>query len=244
MPAAIASPPKHFLTVSLRLYYVHYPCYPFNSTFCAATSACRSRRRPLQRPRKLGMSQAQVWLTNQPIADISGIVGKITLTTKLYVLPQPTPDFSHLPGGIFFATAPDGLLVGKDCCPLLCGAGDWRNTNDVGSKSCRSPRIEGLEQTGCTTEPCPCQRVLKLLVKSRQSLSPARTFFPPVEDRSCPGSPACPGNCHLCDSGNVPFCFTPAVVIQPLGCLGRVNADALLHVWQPHPEELIRPPRA
>jgi len=143
-----------------------------------------------------------------------------------------------------FATSPDRLLAGKDCCPVLCRADNWKNTTDAGSMSCRILSTDKLEQAGCATEQCPCHMILKPLGKTRQSLSPARTSFPPVEDRSCPGSPACPGKCHLCGAGNVPFCFTPAVVMQPLGCLGRVNADTLLHLWQPHPDELIRPPMA
>gem|GEM_PF-6438457 len=57
-----------------------------------------------------------------------------------------------------------------------------------------------------------------------------------------PGHPTCPGKCHLCSTGAVPFCFTPSVVMQPPGCLGRVAFDALPSLWQPSPDELIRPP--
>ena len=56
------------------------------------------------------------------------------------------------------------------------------------------------------------------------------------------GHPTDPGKCHLCSIGTTPHCLTPSVAMQTPGCLGRVNADAIPSLWQPSPDELIRPP--
>jgi len=114
------------------------------------------------------------------------------------------------------------------------------------------------EETACSTVPnCSHSEYGKggfPVVDNRRYDSPmaARTAVQSVEARqgspeskdndSHPGHPACPGKCHLCSMGTTPHCLTPSVVMQPPGCLGRVNADALLSLWQPSPDELIRPP--
>lgn len=65
---------------------------------------------------------------------------------------------------------------------------------------------------------------------------------PPPDDGDFSGCPACPGQCHLCSTGAIPFCFTPAFALFPPDCLGRFIPELLLPPGQACPDELIRPP--
>lgn len=65
---------------------------------------------------------------------------------------------------------------------------------------------------------------------------------PTDDEGSFPGCPACPGKCHLCCSGAIPYCFTPACLLSPQGCLGQLVPEYLLQHGQVCPDEMIRPP--
>jgi len=74
------------------------------------------------------------------------------------------------------------------------------------------------------------------------SIAAGQPFQQRGDGPSYPGCPAPSGKCHLCSGCKIPFCFAPSVVIQPLGCLGRVSDETFLRLWQPYVDELIRPP--
>ena len=135
------------------------------------------------------------------------------------------------------ATAPATMSASLGLCDSQCCDGKKSCPSDP---SCCADKDDAARLPCCSDE-CPCHRdAIRPL-----TTNPAATGQRSQEqgdDRSCPGCPACPGKCHLCSMGNVPFCFTPSVVLLSLGCLGRVSADTLLQLWQPCPDELIRPP--
>lgn len=119
----------------------------------------------------------------------------------------------------------------------------WRSCSSAGEKPC--PGDPGCCPDKGTFYPGPVnasQYADHCAVVGPATTNAALTGQPVQKQEDDRSNPACPGKCHLCRAGAVPFCFTPTVVIQPLGCLGRISADSLLHLGQHSPDELIRPP--
>ena len=135
-----------------------------------------------------------------------------------------------------FATAPVGLSA---------SCGPWASLCPSSEKSCLGNPGHWLtnatvgDDVVCASKCCCHCGADSANVTSTVAGQPSQQQG---DDHSYPGSPACPGKCHLCSAGNVPFCFTPSVVTSSFDCLDRVSADTLLHLWQPQPDELIRPP--
>ena len=136
-----------------------------------------------------------------------------------------------------FASAPATMSAPWDLWRSQCCAAEKPCLGDPGC--CLEKGTTGRGPV-CGNE-CACHRAAAGPATTNSTLA-SQPLQQHEDDRSCPGCPACPGKCHLCSTGAIPFCFTPTVVMPPLGRLGRVSADTLLHLWQPHPDELIRPP--